>query len=52
MPAAFAVSAAQALESVGSLEQAEAAVIGFGHGEPWRGGVAAAVAEARAAGRT
>jgi glyoxylase-like metal-dependent hydrolase (beta-lactamase superfamily II) len=52
MPAAFAVSAAQALESVGALEQAEAAVIGFGHGEPWRGGVAAAVAEARAIGRT
>jgi len=27
-------------------------VIGFGHGDPWRGGVSAAVADARATGRT
>jgi glyoxylase-like metal-dependent hydrolase (beta-lactamase superfamily II) len=52
MPAAFAVSAAQALESVDRLEGVEAAVIGFGHGDPWRGGVGAALAEARATGRT
>jgi glyoxylase-like metal-dependent hydrolase (beta-lactamase superfamily II) len=52
MPAAFAVDAARALESVDRLEGIEAAVIGFGHGDPWRGGVGAAVAEARAAGRT
>ena len=52
MPAALAVSAARALESVHRLEGIEAAVIGFGHGDPWRGGVGAALAEARATGRT
>ena len=52
MPAAFATSSAQALGSLAALEQVEAAVIGFGHGEPWRGGVAAAVAEARSTGKT
>ena len=52
MPAAFSASAAQALASVDRLEGVEAAVIGFGHGDPWRGGVAAALAEARATGRT
>ena len=52
MPAAFATSSAQALESLERLEPVEAAVIGFGHGDPWRGGVGAAVAQARATGRT
>ena len=52
MPAAFATSSAQSLDSLAALEQAEAAVIGFGHGEPWRGGVTAAVAAARATGTT
>ena len=52
MPAAFAVNAARALESIDRLEGVEAAVIGFGHGDPWRGGVGAALAEARATGRT
>jgi len=52
MPAAFASDAQQALESVGRLEGIEAAVIGFGHGDPWRGGVGAALAEARTTGRT
>ena len=52
MPAPLAASARQALESVDRLEGVEAAVIGFGHGDPWRGGVAAALAEARATGRT
>jgi len=52
MPAAFATSSAQALGSLAALEQVEAAVIGFGHGEPWRGGVAEAVAEARTTGKT
>ena len=52
MPAAFAVDAAQALASVDRLEGIEAAVIGFGHGDPWRGGVGAALAEARSRGRT
>lgn len=52
MPAAFATSSAQALDSLSGLDDIEAAVIGFGHGDPWRGGVAAAVADARATGRT
>ena len=52
MPAAFAASSAQALASIDQLESVEAAVIGFGHGDPWRGGVSAAVADARATGRT
>jgi glyoxylase-like metal-dependent hydrolase (beta-lactamase superfamily II) len=50
MAGAFNVSSAQALESLSRLEPLEAGVIGFGHGEPWRDGVAAAVAHARAAG--
>ena len=52
LPAAFAVDAAQALASIDRLEGVEAAVIGFGHGAPWRGGVGAALAEARTTGRT
>jgi glyoxylase-like metal-dependent hydrolase (beta-lactamase superfamily II) len=52
MPAAFAIDAAQALTSLDRLEGIQAAVIGFGHGDPWRGGVDAALAEARATGRT
>jgi glyoxylase-like metal-dependent hydrolase (beta-lactamase superfamily II) len=52
MPAAFATSSAQALASLERLEPVDAAVIGFGHGDPWRGGVGAAVAEARSIGRT
>jgi glyoxylase-like metal-dependent hydrolase (beta-lactamase superfamily II) len=52
MPAAFAASSTQALASIDRLESVEAAVIGFGHGDPWRGGVSAAVADARATGKT
>ena len=52
MPAAFAASSAQALTSVDRLESVEAAVIGFGPGDPWRGGVSASVADARSTGRT
>jgi glyoxylase-like metal-dependent hydrolase (beta-lactamase superfamily II) len=52
MPAPFASDPAQALASVDRLEGVEAAVIGFGHGDPWRGGVGAALAEARANGST
>ena len=52
MPAPFASDAARALASVERLEGVNAAVIGFGHGDPWRGGVDAAVAEARSTGRT
>ena len=51
-PAAFAVDAAQALASIDRLEGVEVAVMGFGHGDPWRGGVGAALAEARTTGRT
>ena len=51
-PAAFNVSSDQALASLSKLEGLEAAVIGFGHGDPWRDGVGEAVARARATGRT
>jgi glyoxylase-like metal-dependent hydrolase (beta-lactamase superfamily II) len=52
MPAAFATSSTQALDSLAALDDVEVAVVGFGHGEPWRGGVAAALAAARATGKT
>jgi glyoxylase-like metal-dependent hydrolase (beta-lactamase superfamily II) len=52
MPAPFASDADQALASLDRLEGVEAAVIGFGHGDPWRGGVGPALADARAVGRT
>jgi glyoxylase-like metal-dependent hydrolase (beta-lactamase superfamily II) len=52
MPAAFATSSTQALDSLAGLDDVDAAVIGFGHGEPWRGGVAPALAAARATGKT
>jgi glyoxylase-like metal-dependent hydrolase (beta-lactamase superfamily II) len=52
MPAAFAGDAAQALASIERLDGLQASVVGFGHGDPWRGGVGAAVAQARATGRT
>jgi glyoxylase-like metal-dependent hydrolase (beta-lactamase superfamily II) len=52
MPAAFATSTEQALASLANIEDVDAAVVGFGHGDPWRGGVRAAVADARATGRT
>ena len=52
MPAAFATSSAQALDSLARIEDVDAAVIGFGHGDPWRGGAGAVVAEARATGKT
>jgi glyoxylase-like metal-dependent hydrolase (beta-lactamase superfamily II) len=51
-PAAFNVSSEQALASLSRLEPVEAAVVGFGHGDPWEGGVGAAVQRARARGRT
>jgi len=50
MPAAFSVSTAQALASLDRIEPLEAGVVLFGHGEPWRQGVASAVARAREAG--
>jgi glyoxylase-like metal-dependent hydrolase (beta-lactamase superfamily II) len=50
MPAAFSVSSAQAIASLERLEPLEAGVLLVGHGDPWTGGVAAAVARAREAG--
>jgi glyoxylase-like metal-dependent hydrolase (beta-lactamase superfamily II) len=50
MPGGFSVSTAQALASLDRIEPLDAGVLLPGHGEPWREGVAAAVARARAAG--
>jgi glyoxylase-like metal-dependent hydrolase (beta-lactamase superfamily II) len=50
MPAAFNVSSAQALESLGRIEQLSAEVVLPGHGEPWTGGPAEAAARAREVG--
>jgi glyoxylase-like metal-dependent hydrolase (beta-lactamase superfamily II) len=47
MPAAFNVSSAQAIESLGRIEGLSADVVLPGHGEPWTGGPAEAVARAR-----
>ena len=49
MPRVMDQSHAQALRSLDALEASEAEVVLFGHGEPWRGGVAAAVKQARSA---
>jgi glyoxylase-like metal-dependent hydrolase (beta-lactamase superfamily II) len=50
MPSAFNVSSAQATASLARLEPLEAGILLVGHGDPWTGGVAAAVARAREAG--
>ncbi len=52
LPAAFSVSTAEELASVGRLEESGAAVLLPGHGEPWTDGVAAAVHRARMVGPT
>lgn len=52
MPGAFAFSNAQALESLSRLEPVAAGVVLPGHGDPWTGGVAPAVARAREIGPT
>jgi glyoxylase-like metal-dependent hydrolase (beta-lactamase superfamily II) len=49
MPKPFNVSTAQCFESLAALGEVEADVVLPGHGQPWRGGVAAAVDHARAA---
>ena len=49
---AFAGDAAQALASIERLDGLPASVVGFGHGDPWRGGVREAVADARSTGKT
>jgi glyoxylase-like metal-dependent hydrolase (beta-lactamase superfamily II) len=50
MPGAFAVSSEQAMDSLTRIEDVAAGVVLPGHGDPWMGGVAPAVAGARAAG--
>jgi glyoxylase-like metal-dependent hydrolase (beta-lactamase superfamily II) len=50
MPAAFNVSSAQSIESLGRIEGLSAKVLLPGHGEPWTEGPAAAVARAREVG--
>jgi len=52
MPRAFNLSSAKCLDSLTRLEGLDAKVLAFGHGEPWREGVAAAVERARARGPT
>ena len=47
MPSFYNVDNAGASEALSRIEPLEADVIGFGHGDPWRGGPAAAVAAAR-----
>jgi glyoxylase-like metal-dependent hydrolase (beta-lactamase superfamily II) len=48
MPAAVNASTEQALASLDRLEPIEASITLFGHGEPWTGTPAEAVARARA----
>jgi glyoxylase-like metal-dependent hydrolase (beta-lactamase superfamily II) len=50
MPASFNVSSAQALESLGRIEDVSAEVLLPGHGDPWTEGPAEAVARARETG--
>jgi glyoxylase-like metal-dependent hydrolase (beta-lactamase superfamily II) len=50
MSGAFSISSSQAMASLDRLEPLEAGVLLPGHGPPWTGGVAAAVARAREAG--
>jgi glyoxylase-like metal-dependent hydrolase (beta-lactamase superfamily II) len=51
MPRSFNVSTAQCLRSLDAIEGVNADVLLHGHGDPWRGGVSAAVEHARAAAR-
>ena len=47
MPAALAVSSAAEMEALANLEGIEAGLLLPGHGDPWTGGVDAAIARAR-----
>jgi len=47
-PKEFNQSTARALKSLQRIEEIDAQTLYFGHGDPWTGGAAAAVAEARA----
>ncbi len=51
MPALMNTSTPQCHESLAPIESLEADGMFFGHGEPWRGGIAAAVDRARAVAR-
>ena len=51
MPGAFGASSQESLDSLARLEHLDAVLL-FGHGEPWTGGVDAALAQARAQGPT
>jgi glyoxylase-like metal-dependent hydrolase (beta-lactamase superfamily II) len=51
-PAAFSFDTAQMLASLAALERVDAGLTVFGHGEPWTGGPAEAVARAREIGLT
>lgn len=50
MPSAFTPDNAQAMASLERIERLDAGVLLVGHGDPWTGGPAAAVARAREAG--
>jgi len=52
MPRAMNESNAQALASLDALDGIEAAVMAFGHGEPWRDGVTVATTQARGRARS
>jgi len=52
MPKAFANDIGQAQASLDALAAVEAGTLLFGHGEPWTGGPASAVAHAREVGVT
>ena len=50
MPGAFSISSPRAMASLERIEPLDAGVLLVGHGDPWTGGLAAAVARAREAG--
>jgi glyoxylase-like metal-dependent hydrolase (beta-lactamase superfamily II) len=52
MPSAFNLSSATILDSLARIEDVDAPLTVFGHGEPWRESPAAAVADARSVGPT
>jgi glyoxylase-like metal-dependent hydrolase (beta-lactamase superfamily II) len=49
-PSGFNVDTRRALDSLARIERLEASIVLFGHGDPWRGTPAEAVARAREAG--
>jgi hypothetical protein len=51
-PSPFSYDNARMLASLDALERVDAGLTLFGHGEPWTGGPAAAVARAREVGFT